>query len=630
MNKELEEMLEDEEFDIDKNIENAFSEEYNIIEIRKILEQVYSFPIDERNMYINTMLNAARKHRCLNAFKEHLGQYKAEYARIQLEQNVTGFASIKNAPEGLEELVFQYKCGDFILNDTGVAKAATTKDGDFVTIPICSQPVLITSRMKNVQDSRENVVITFYSNRWQNITAEREIIASHTKVVQLAGYGLDITSETAKNMVSYFQCILQKNINLISLYSTINRLGWYKGEFIPYSNKIKCDAAENFRDIYNAIDTSGNYEEWKQHCYMLRKNIPLRLTMAASFAAPLILLVGGLPFMLHLWGSTGLGKTVALSVAASVWGNPGKGLVRSLNGTDYGISETAAFLYSLPCIMDELQTIKDNGINYNKLIMQLTEGISRTQGAANNGIKEVRRWQNCFLTNGEENIIEYNSGGGTVNRVISVECSEKIISDGHQTMNIIKENYGHAGIEYIKGLQSEKHLSEKYKIIFKSLVENTDATDKQCMAMSFLILADKLSCDYIFTDSDNLNLSDVLPYMATNKEVDIVDRCLEWLNDWISQNIKRFEHPEENHGEVWGKKDMKYILINKTVLTEHMKAAGFAYSAIIPEFAKRGYILRNSQGKCIHYTTVNLHKASYIKLVRELEDDKDINDILIG
>ena len=234
---------------------------------------------------------------------------------------------------------------------------------------------------------------------------------------------------------------MQKNINLIKVSHTVNRLGWQGGEFVPYSDKVKCDSIAEFSGIYKSIASKGNYDLWREHCLKLRENIYLRLTMAASFAAPLIEIIGGLPFIVHLWGGTGAGKTVALNVAASVWGKPSGGLVRTLNGTSYGISETAAFMYSLPCILDELQTIKGGNTSFNQMIMTLTEGMNKTQGAASGGIRQVKQWKNCFICSGEENIVKDNSGGGSINRVISLEVQDTVIEDGNYTMNVISNNY---------------------------------------------------------------------------------------------------------------------------------------------------------------------------------------------
>ena len=61
-------------------------------------------------------------------------------------------------------------------------------------------------------------------------------------------------------------------------------------------------------------------------------------------------------------------------------------------------------------------------------------------------------------------------------------------------MQIIRDNYGFAGkeyIEYIKKLPLEQ-LKNRYDDLFAKLKDNTDSTDKQLMAMTFLLLSDEL------------------------------------------------------------------------------------------------------------------------------------------
>ena len=49
------------------------------------------------------------------------------------------------------------------------------------------------------------------------------------------------------------------------------------------------------------------------------RKMEIKLMLAASFASVLVPLLGGLPFIVDLWGETEGGKTVTLMVAASVW-----------------------------------------------------------------------------------------------------------------------------------------------------------------------------------------------------------------------------------------------------------------------------------------------------------------------
>ena len=219
-----------------------------------------------------------------------------------------------------------------------------------------------------------------------------------------------------------------------------------------------------------------------------------------------------------------------------------------------------------------------------------------------------------------------NSGGGSVNRVIALEVEDIVVKDGNYTMSIIRNNYGYAGKKYINGLQNEKDLQEQYRGILKQLQAETDATDKQCMAMAVMLLANRLAVKYIFHNEPDLIVTDVKRFLKTKSEVDAAERCYKWVLDWIAQNSIRFESRTTNNGEVWGKIDGEYIMINKTVLSEHMKQAGFDYRAVISKWANKGYIERNSQGRSVHQTKVYNTKASYVKLLMNDDEYTDIQN----
>lgn len=615
----------------EETAKTAFKDSFDKIAVSALLDTLYSKTLDysysEREELTEIILNEARKAKRYRECKKYIDDYMIEYRNKLLDECTTGYAEITGMPPNCTFLAFNdYKCGKYIVNDCGVFKPIITRDGTVNREMLCSQPLLITEKLRNLQDGREKLVLAYFDcNKWRNITIDREVISNSFKAVQLSNYGIDITSETAKSIINYLQLILRENMDIIPLTNTICRVGWYEGEFVPYSSVIKCDAVDNFRDVYNAITEQGSFEEWRAHCYKLRENLPLRLTMAASFAAPIIILTGGLPFILHLWGETEFGKSVTLKVAASVWGNH-NGLYRSLNTTNYAVSEISAFLYSLPCILDELQTIKDTRGGYDRFVMQCTEGVGRMQGSESGGIRKTKTWENCFITNGEESIVKDNSGGGAVNRVISIGVTDLIIQDGDTTMNIISNNYGHAGKAFIKGLQNEQDISEQRRQIYKELMQDKEVTSKQCLAMSFLLLADKIACKYIFTDEEPLRTEQVTQFLRKKKDVDISVRCLEWLHNWVSANLKRFETSSLNNGEIWGRIDDDCILINKNILYEHLNEAGFPHEAILPKLARKGYILKYGGNRFVHRTSINNKKGYFIKLAKDHKDWEELDE----
>ncbi len=611
--------------ELNELITSAFVDGYDEAAVEELLTEFYRDYIREaRTQLIEQMSKTAKKYKLFKRFKEHLKLFQEEYIQEQIQANVKGFAELTTAPKGYEYIKENYNVGNYIVNDRGIFVTDTDKNGDFLIIPLSSQPIVILERMRNVKDDTEKVVVGFtISGQWQTVTVEREMIANNTKLIRIANYGIDVTTENAKQLISYFRCIMQKNINTIPISNTVEHIGWNDNSFIPYSDTFKCDTVNEFVDIYKSIKADGDYNKWLAHCLELRKNIYVRLTMAASFASQLIYKVGGLPFVVHLWGDTGTGKSVALCVAASIWGKSDSGFVKSLNGTVYGINETAAFLYSFPCFLDELQTIEDK-TKLNSFIMCMTEGMSRTQGAAQGGIRQAKQWKNCFICTGEEDIIKENSGGGTVNRVISLEVQNKIIDDGNYTMGLIRQNYGFAGKMFIDKIQNTPDIQERYNSIFKRLTQETSSTDKQCMAMAMLLLADELATECIFTGETPLKIDDVKMFLATKKQVDIAERCYEWVLNWAAAYQNRFENSSFNNGEIWGKIEADHIMINKNVLTEHMKQAGFDYGAIMPRFAKKGYIEKDGQGKFTHSRNIYGQRARYVKLLTD--DFEEIED----
>jgi len=408
----------------------------------------------------------------------------------------------------------------------------------------------------------------------------------------------------------------------IPVHKSISRLGWIEDDFAPYVDGVKYDGDIAYRDMYEAVSECGDYEKWKDEMVQLRKNKIFRLLMASSFASPLVERLGILPFIIHIWGGTGAGKTVGIMAAMSVWGNPEMGkLVRSMNATQVSLGRTASFLHSVPFAGDELQIIKSRWENFDQLIMFITEGIDRGRGKAYGGIEELKQWKCCFLFSGEEPITKDGSGGGAKNRVIEIEATENIVDDGNDIANFVRENYGYAGKDYIANLPDRKELQDRYREIFKKVLEECDTTEKQAMAMSAILLADELSCKIIFRDVP-LKISDIKDYLRSKTDVDVPTRAYEWVISWIARNTNRFTE-QDNNGEIWGKLDLdnNNCLVLKDVLTEQMSKAGFEYPAVVRKWAENGYIERNSQGRYYFNTHVYGIKGNYVKIVFNNEDN---------
>lgn len=530
--------------------------------------------------------------------------------------------SQKNCPKGHEELCRRYVTGSrYKLTPDGTYKVRIDPNGEAALTQICSSPLYIVERYVNIDDGTEKCVIAFIDRgAWRLRAVDRETLSTATKITRLAAFGMDITSTTARQIVDYFREVLRLNAASIPAVRTSDRLGWHGREFIPFSDRIKCDAADSFRDIARQLTQKGDFELWRSTMVKLRENIYFRLITTASFAAPIVELVGGLPFVVHLWGGTGTGKTVALCAAASVWGRgayANNSLVQSFKATNYALEEKAAFLYSLPMLIDEGQTYRSD--EFNSLIMNLTEGKGKSQGAAAGGIKKLRHWNGCFITTAEEDLIKQNSGGGTANRVISIEAKKKVVEDGHAAMQVIGNNYGFAGRMYIDYIRSapESGIAQAHSMIYKAVRDTTRSTEKLCLSAAILLTADVMAEEAVFRSGTKLTVADIRPFLTDSSEVDNAERAYDWLVNWVAQNVSRFRTDASDTIETWGKyhDGDRVAVINKNVITEHLRRTGFDYGAVMPALASRGKLLLTKQGKWVSTERVNGAKASCIRLI---------------
>lgn len=584
----------------------------------------YLFTIIDHMEHTELLVQLRSRARKLGVARDFDTLYKANQLAFIQKNKQAGSNIIKFTDCPLPNL----KCGKWECTDLGVYKEVIN---NFIPqkVTACQHPILPVERLSNLDDGTEKIKIAFYKDGyWKDFVVNRSMVANKSNIIQLADRGIEVTSENAKDLVAYISDIVTLNIKDIPVYKSISRLGWIENDFAPYISDVKYDGDLAYKDMYDSIAPAGDYEKWKDEMVQLRKNKIFRLLMASSFASPLVERLGILPFVVHVWGGTGAGKTVGIMAAMSVWGNPEVGkLVRSMNATQVSLGRTASFLHSVPFAGDELQIIKSRWDNYDQLIMFLTEGIDRGRGKAYGGIEELKQWRCCFLFSGEEPITKDGSGGGAKNRVIEIECTENVVDDGNAIANLVRENYGYAGKDYIQHLPDRRELQERYREIFKKVLEECDTTEKQAMAMSAILLADELSCKIIFRDVP-LKISDIKDYLRSKADVDISNRAYDWVVSWIQQNANRFTD-QDNKGEIWGKIDYdnNCCLVLKNVLVKYMSEAGFEYSAVSRKWAEKGYIERNSQGKLVFQTKCYGIKGNFVKIMFIDNENITINDL---
>lgn len=580
---------------------------------RTVIESVITIQnVEIRERLLAKLESRAKELKISQNFKRLYKTIQAEI--IQAKKQTNSYETeFTNAP-------IKLKCKNYICNDLGITKMEFNQT--LMTnneIIVCTHPILPVERLINIDTNTEKVKLAFYKDkRWQTVIAEKNTLASKNKILQLANTGIEVNENNAKELITYISEILAINTETIPCNKAITHLGWTENEFIPYTQDYKFDGDRSFESIFKDVHAKGDYELWKEKVSELRsKSETLHFIIASSFASVLIELLHINPFIVHLWGKSGTGKSVTLIVAMSIWGNPKIGhLVKNLNSTNVGLERLSAFLNNIPFAGDELQAIKNKYSDFNELIYKLTQGEGKSRGTVDGGIAEQLKWNCAFLTTGEEPITSEFSKEGVKNRVIEIEDNNSIVENGKEVVNFLVNNYGFAGKEFVENLPSVEELQKRHTEIFNKLNERYKSTGKQTNAIATVLLADELTSNSIFSDNP-LTIEQAEKYFT--KDIDEAERIYNLIVDWLFANINKFENYSS---EVWGKyiaiedgedKKIQHFYINNKVLKDFLKTNNISFDGIKNKLLDKGVLERNSQGRFTFQTTVNGKMQNLIK-----------------
>ena len=511
--------------------------------------------------------------------------------------------------------------GGWTVDHSGVYICETNAMGNAKVVTACRVPVVISALFEDVEKGDQGVELAFYVNKsWQFLTCKRSDIADRHRIVALADKGLPVTSESSRPLVRYLNDFLYDNIDFIAKNKVISRLGWYRERFVPYCEQPRLSDGCEARGL---LRSEGSFEKW-QTCVkrLIQRSPQMRTFLSSSFASVLLEPLRLQNFMVHLWGKTGAGKSAALMVAASVWGNPDGKLFGTMNGTLNFFQSQASMLRNIPLFLDELQTVRESDGNYDKLIMQLGVGVGRGRADRTGAAKRTVEWRNVTLCTGEEPIIRPNSGGGTVNRVLQL-CTDDLqyalIPDGAAVALTVSENHGEAGVRFIRALLNEngeadskvmEQLKETFKEYHEDVLRAAPTSGKQAAILAAIMTADTLADVVIYQTGERLQVRDVLPFVALNDAISKANRAMEYVRNMISIHINDFvgfgKDERGNYvegwghqpsGRVYGKLTEHTATINKQVLCDWLDEGGYSFDAVKKQWADNGFLYRNTQGK---------------------------------
>lgn len=587
---------------------------------KKLLEENPPYEIEKLNAetilddtifdYLVTLPNSPNKTRIIEKLRLKAKELKVVRAfnSIFKQKNQDYIQNLKSKGGNIVKFtdcpIENLKCGQWNADDTGVYKIDYNPIMPSTKIKACSHPIIPIERLINIDTNIEKIKLAFYKDKkWQYVIVEKNTIASKSKIIQLANLGIEVNENNAKELITYLADVME--LNNIEPKISVGHLGWIDKEFVPYSNKYSLDVDKEFKQKINSISENGSYEEWKKYMKGLRKNsLTLRFMMASSFASILVRIFKLNTFIVHLWGKSGNGKTVAEMICASIWGKPDNNFISNLSNTSIANERLCNFYRNMPILLDELQIAKAKYKNFDELIYVLTEGKGKERGTVDNGIREQTLWQTIVILNGEEPITSDTSKEGVKNRVIEINEDNMIVEDGNATVKFIQENYGFAGKEFIKLIDNREELQDIQQHFVKKLNEIMEYK-KQINAFSIILTADYITSKKIFKD-EPMSIDEIKKYIR--EDTDETERYVNLIIDTANANINNFYDANDNFtpsGQIWGKiektTDGKGAIIYydfiPTRLYQILEENNINWNSIKKKMADKGYVKVDKNGK---------------------------------
>ena len=492
------------------------------------------------------------------------------------------------------------QCKEWIAGEGGIFLRNPTTG--YTDILACYHPILPVERLRNLETGEEQIKLAYKRNgRWDEIIVPKTMVTSANKIVSLSGRGIAVTSENAKYLVRYLADVENANEEHIAVQYSTSKLGWIRGGFLPYDTDIVFDGDVRFRQIAESIGPSGSRNKWYEHVLELRRigRLEVKFMLAASFSSVLVQLLGGLPYFVDLWGETEGGKTVDLMLTASVWADPDESAyIKDYKGPEVGLEAICDLLNNLPLILDDTskknRKIEDN---FEGLVYDLCSGKGKTRSNKELGLNRENHWKNCILTNGERPLSSYVTQGGAINRILEIECGQRVFDDPGATAELVKHNYGHAGQEFVDVVKDigVEQIREIQRGFLRQLADD-EKMQKQSLSLSIILTADKLATDYLFKDGQYISLEEAREVLVDRDELSDNERCYQYVLDKVAMNPARFDGKVENV-EKWGTIENGYAIIYATAFTALCKEGGFSRTSFLSWANRKGIIQVEGSGK---------------------------------
>lgn len=592
--------------------------------------EVYTFNLGECNvkdpseLYCRDGVDATDEIWAAIALAERVDlQSEAE----SLPELVSGMPVLLKEPEGWK------------LSDDGIFKyEARTEQYKRV----CRTPIIIVKRLRNIETDEEKIQVAFkIRGHWKFGIFPSTTIYQSRNIVSLADLGALITSENSKQVVSFLEALESENIERIKEAKSVSQLGWATDEnFLPgFDGGIILDAPKTImKKAENMLSPQGTLQEWINIMQPHRdNNYIFRFYLSAAFAPLLMDILKVKNVIVYLWCSSGGGKTALLKACCSAFGNPDLMMITFFS-TQVGIERTIEPLQNMPFFIDERQLAGEGQAKINEVVYMIGTMRGKQRGKKDGGVDDGASIKGYALCTGEESLTRDTTMGGVINRSIEIYGkpfeNEADASSMHRKTAIC---YGTAWKVFVNNIilsnkQDIYRIYEKFNECLCKISQGQGFNHSDMVAT--ICTADYLLSIWVFGTDKKIAFDSalyagakILLMQPTESERDVNKKALQFINEWIVSNKKRFEdsYMTPRYGFISAG---KYYIV-PSILKEALKNAGYSVKKTVKFLIENNVLPDKDAGTVSKYfenTTARMYEYDYQNAQRLIDGTNSIED----
>lgn len=197
----------------------------------------------------------------------------------------------------------------------------------------------------------------------------------------------------------------------------VGQIGWENSTFVLPTNSFGANTGEEIHFQSEGLRTDHSYQTagdltgWQERIAAPSVgNSRLVFAISCAFVGPLLVLLGEESGGFNLRGSSSIGKSTALKVAASVWGGGTSGFIRTWRATDNGLEGVAVLHCDTFLALDEISQVESRVVG--SIAYMLANGQGKSRAGKTGEARQTATWRVLFLSTGEISLADKVAEGG--------------------------------------------------------------------------------------------------------------------------------------------------------------------------------------------------------------------------